>query len=248
MTHDPRRVMSARAVMPGLEVARVVELWRYPVKSMAGENLAAAPVGWHGVAGDRRWAFVRGDTPRGGFPWLTIREQPRMLHYRPALRDPAPPDHSEVWVRTPEGAELDVTDPALAAELAVGARAIKLDRGVFDTFPISLLSAQSVSGVAALVGRELDVRRFRPNVVLEANGAFPEDEWVGETLELGSARIRVDKRDQRCVVVNVDPQLTRRDSSVLQAIASERQTCLGVYGSTVCPGEIKLGDAVLVCG
>jgi hypothetical protein len=167
-----------------------------------------------------------------------------MLHYRPELRDLSRPDSSEVWVRTPEDAELDVITPALAAELAPGARAIKLDRGVFDFSPVSLLSYQSVSGVAGLVGADLVVRRFRANVVLEAEGMFPEDEWIGATLEIGSARIRVDRRDQRCVVVNVDPGSGRRDAAILGAIARERQSCLGVYASTVSPGRIKRGDTV----
>lgn len=233
--------------MSGRVLARVAELWRYPVKSMAGESLAAAEVGWHGIAGDRRWAFVRGDTPRSGFPWLTIREQARMLHYRPAFLDLSQPDCSDVSVRTPGGAELDVIDPVLAAELAPGARAIKLDRGAFDVSPISLLSRQSVSAVAGLVRTELDVRRFRANIVLDADGPFSEDEWVGTTLEIGSARIRVDQRDQRCVVVNVDPESTHRDASVLKAIARERQACLGIYASTICPGRITRGDAVRSC-
>jgi uncharacterized protein len=53
----------------------VVGLWRYPVKSMAGEALVAAEVSWHGLAGDRRWAFVRDGVVRSGFPWLTLRER-----------------------------------------------------------------------------------------------------------------------------------------------------------------------------
>jgi uncharacterized protein len=240
--------MPARISAVGREVARVAECWRYPVKSMAGERLGETEVGWHGLAGDRRWAFVRGDTPRSGFPWLTIREQPQMLLYRPTLLDRSRPDQSDVHVRTPAGAELDVIDPTLAAGLAPGSRAIKLDRGVFDTSPISLLSRQSVFGIAELVATELDVRRFRPNLVLEADGAFPEDEWVGATLAIGSARIRVDKRDQRCVVVNTDPASTRRDSSVLHAITRERQACLGVYASTVRPGVIQPGDTVRLVG
>jgi MOSC domain-containing protein len=215
--------MSARMSVAGEVLARVAELWRYPVKSIAGERLPAAEV---------------------GFPWLTIREQPLMLHYRPTLLDRSRPDESDLSVRTPAGAELDVIDPALAAELAPGARPIKLDRGVFDTSPISLLSRQGVSGIAELAATELDVRRFRPNLVLEADGAFPEDDWVGATLAIGSARIRVDRRDQRCVVVNVDPASSRRDSSVLQAITRERQACLGVYGTTVRPGAIQPGDTV----
>lgn len=236
--------MPARTSTADQVLARVAELWRFPVKSMAGERLAAAVLGWHGIAGDRRWAFLRGDTPRSGFPWLTLREQPLMLRYRPALRDRSRPDGPELLVQTPRGAERDVIDPVLAAELAPGARAIKLDRGVFDTLPISLLSRQSVSGIAEWVESDVDIRRFRANIVLDADGMFPEDEWVGATLEIGSAQIRVDKRDQRCVVVDVDPGTGRRDASLLKALAREREGCLGVYASTVRPGRIEPGDAV----
>jgi len=232
-----------------VELGRVTGLWRFPVKSMAGEALSEAEIGWHGVAGDRRWTFLRGDTPRSGFPWLTIREQPSMWHYRPRLRDPARPDHSDTVVLTPSGAELDITDPALADELAAGARAMKQDRGVFDIMPLSLISEHSVAAVGDLVGSELNVRRFRPNIVVEARApeAFPEDAWVGATLAIGTARLRVDQRDQRCVLINVDPDTGARDSRVLRAIARQRQSCLGVYGTTVRPGQIRVGDPVLLC-
>jgi uncharacterized protein len=66
-------------------IGRVVGLWRYPVKSMAGEPLEAVDVSWHGLTGDRRWAFVQPDMPRSGFPWLTIRELPVLAHYRPTF-------------------------------------------------------------------------------------------------------------------------------------------------------------------
>jgi uncharacterized protein len=226
----------------------VSELWRYPVKSIAGEALSQAEIGWHGVHGDRRWAFLRADVPRSGFPWLTIREEPRLAQCCPRLRDPARPDHSDVLVRTPSGAELDVTDPALAAQLAPGARAIKQDRGVFDALPLSLLSVQSVTAIAELVGRELDIRRFRPNIVVETRSSteFPEDAWVGATVQIGTARVRVDARDQRCVVTTVDPDTSERDPSILRTIAREHQAYLGVYGTTVRPGQIRVGDRVLI--
>jgi hypothetical protein len=74
--------------MDGLEVGRVVALWRYPVKSMGGEALEEVDVSWHDLAGDRRWAFVRDGVVRSGFPWLTIRERSDMAHYRPAFLEP----------------------------------------------------------------------------------------------------------------------------------------------------------------
>ncbi|HLL46345.1 MAG TPA: hypothetical protein VK399_06535, partial [Longimicrobiaceae bacterium] len=75
---------------------------------------------------------------------------------------------------------------------------------------------------------------------------FPEDAWVGAVLSVGGLRMRVDKRDQRCVMVNVDPATTRRDPAVLRAIARERQACLGVYGSSVQPGRVAVGDPVVL--
>jgi uncharacterized protein len=229
------------------QVGRVAALWRYPVKSMASEALESVEVSWHGLAGDRRWAFVRDGLERSGFPWLTIRERADMWHYRPSFADPARPDKSRTLVRTPGGRELDIVDPELAHELGPGARVIKQDRGVFDVSPLSLTTTQSVSAIGELVGAELEPRRFRPNILIEAAGEAPfaEDEWVGSVLEIGSARIRVDLRDERCVVVNVDPSTTERDATVLKAIGRERDACVGVYASTVTPGQVAVGDAVL---
>jgi uncharacterized protein YcbX len=222
--------------MHSREVGRIVALWRYPVKSMAGEPLEAADVSWHGLAGDRRWAFVRAGLERSNFPWLTIRERADMGSHQPSFVDPERPDASRTLVRTPAGEQLDVVDPALAASLGEGVRVIKQNRGVFDALPLSLISTASIGS--------LDMRRFRPNLVVEAPGAFPEDGWVGSTLAIGGMRMRVDQRDPRCVLVNVDPDTTERDASILRWIAQERETCLGVYGSTVSPGRVAVGDVV----
>lgn len=116
-------------------MGRVAALWRYPVKSMGAESLEEVEVSWHGLAGDRRYAFVRDGLERSGFPYLTIRERSDMAHYRPSFSKPDRPDRSPTLVRTPGGRELDVLDPALVEDLGGGARVIKLDRGLFDTAP-----------------------------------------------------------------------------------------------------------------
>ncbi len=224
---------------------RVVALRRYPVKSMAAEELDKVDVSWHGLAGDRRWAFIRDGQVRSGFPWLTIRQLPELAHYRPRFAEPDRPDASAVLVRTPSGGELDVADPALAARLGHCVRVIKQDRGIFDTFPLSLLTTQTVAGLGRLAGAELAPCRFRPNILVDAPGRdFPEDAWVGSVLRIGRLRMRVDKRDGRCVVVTIDPVTLRRDPAVLRAIARERDAKLGVYGSTVEPGPVAVGDPV----
>jgi uncharacterized protein YcbX len=230
--------------MGAREVGRVIALWRYPVKSMAAEALPSAEVDWHGVAGDRRWAFVRGEVPRSGFPWLTIREDVAMLSHVPRFVEPERPDVSRTIVRTPSGEEFEVVDPALAASLGDGVRVIKQNRGVFDTMPLSLITTQAIADLEALVGFSLDPQRFRPNLLVEADER--EDAWVGRVVRIGGMAMRVDQRDERCVIVNVDPASGVRNPAVLRTLAQERSTCIGVYGSTVQPGAVAVGDPVLV--
>ena len=237
-----------RSSESGRVVGRVVGLWRYPVKSMRAEALAEAEVSWHGFAGDRRWAFIRDGVVQSGFPWLTLRERGDLNHYRPSFVDPTRPDKSPTVVHTPSGAMLDVADPALAAELGSGVRVIKQDRGVFDTFPLSLITTQTIARLGEMVGARLEVERFRPNILVEAadGAAFAEDAWVGSVLRIGGLRMRVDKRDGRCAVITIDPATTERNPAILRAVAQDRQGCLGVYGTTVAPGSMAVGDPVLI--
>jgi uncharacterized protein len=231
-----------------LAVGRVAALFRYPVKSMASESLDAIDVGWNGFAGDRRWAFVRGGMERSGFPWLTIRERPEMWHYHPHFSDANDPEKSATMVRTPAGKEYDVVDPLLADELGHGARVIKQGRGIFDTMPLSLITTQTIAALSDSVGTHLEARRFRPNILIESldGGDAPEDSWVGDVLRIGGMTMRVDKRDKRCVLINVDPVTTAKDPAILRTVAQERQSCLGVYGNVVEPGRVSIGDTVTI--
>jgi len=234
-----------------IAVGRVAGLWRYPVKSMAGEELDSAEVSWHGLAGDRRWAFIRDGQVRSGFPWLTMRERPELAHYRTRFAQPDRPDASMVLVGTPSAAEFDVADPALAAGLGPGVRVIKQDRGVFDTMPLSLLTIQALAGLGLAAGVGLVAGRFRPNLLVDARGdefpefpEIPEDAWVGRVLRIGGLRMRVDKHDLRCVVPTIDPLTLCRNPAILRTIARERGNRFGVYGSTVEPGRVAVGDPV----
>ncbi len=233
----------------GRRIGRVVGLWRYPIKSMGAEALAEVDVSWHGFAGDRRWAFLRSGGEHTGFPWLTLRERRDLSHFRPSFLQPDRPETSPALLRTPSGATFDIRDPALGSELApLGARAVKQRQGIFDTFPLSLITTQTVSLLGNRLGTTLDIQRFRPNILVQAaeQTPFPEDRWVGSTLRIGNFRLRVDKRDGRCVVITIDPVTTERDPAILRAVAQDRQGCLGVYASTVEPGRIAMHDSVFI--
>lgn len=232
----------------GVHVGTLAALWRYPVKSMGAETLTEAEVGWCGIAGDRRWAFIRPGVERSGFPWLTLRERAEMWQLRPYFADPDRPDASRTIVRTPTGEEYDVADRGLAALLGDGVRVIRQDRGVFDSMPLSLISTRTVEGLADLTGRHLEWLRFRANLLVEAVGdvPFPEESWIGGILRIGTMRMRVDCRDQRCVIMTTHPNNGERDAAILRRLAHERDGCAGVYGSTVTPGRVALGDAVFL--
>jgi uncharacterized protein len=227
----------------------VVGLWRYPVKSMGAEAPTEVNLSWHGFAGDRRWSFIRNDVPQSGFSWFTLRERSDMNHYRPSFVEPNRPDKSTTIVRAPSGTVVDVADPALGAELCPGGmRVIRQDRGIFDTFPLSIITTQTVARLGELVGVGLDVQRFRPNILVEAvdEAPFREDDWVGCVLRVGGMRMRVDKRDGRCVVITIDPVTTQRNPAILRTVAQDRQGCVGIYGTTVEPGGVALSDPALI--
>lgn len=232
-------------------VGVVQELRRYPVKSMAAESLQTASVSWHGLAGDRRWAFVRPGMERNGFPWLTIREKPDLWRHEAYFANPADVESSKTMVRTPDDGEFDVTDIQLAQRLGEGVRVIKVDSGIFDTFPLSLLTAQSVEWLSNQLGQTLTSLRFRPNIVINASDPepFQEERWAGAVVRIGELRCRLDKRDQRCVMVNIDPADTSSmNPDVLRTIAKERNANFGMYGTTVQPGEVSVGDPVVLEG
>ena len=238
-----------------VEVGTVRSLYRHPVKSMRSEELREAQVGWHGLAGDRRYAFARaGDA--SGFPWLTARQVPKLLLYQPYLVEPARGDDSPVGVATPDGRDLPIESPELLEEVSEGgrwpSRLLHLSRGTFDSMPVSLISAATIAGLGNAVGRDLDPRRFRQNILVDlASGQpFAEEGWIGRLVALGdqedSARIRLIRRDPRCMMTNLDPDTATQDGRVLREIVASRDGCLGMYGHVERPGTIRAGDAILM--
>jgi uncharacterized protein YcbX len=217
---------------------------RYPVKSMAGEALGAATVGWHGLDGDRRFAFRRvGDA--SGFPWLTASKLPELVRHRPRV------DDRVLRVVTPDGAELAGDGAELRERVAASCGSpvelTHLARGIPDEAPLSLIAEATVRRVCEDAGVPVDPRRFRPNLLVEtADGEpFGEDAWVGRTLAFGARgdgpRAVVTLRDLRCVMVNLDPDTARADPRVLKATAAN-DACAGVYAVPVRLGTIAVGD------
>jgi uncharacterized protein YcbX len=220
---------------------------------MQGVAIDEAQVSWAGLAGDRRYAFVR-DGNRSHFPWLTGRELPDLLRYQPYMADGADPTKADLRVVTPTGSDLALDDAALAAALAADyggpVTLLQSGRGLQDSAPVSLLGLATVDYLSQQVGTVLETVRFRPNIVVEAaNGEpFAEDDWLGALLVFGAgddgARLRVNRKDPRCMMVNLDPVTVEQNPAVLRQIVREREKCTGIYAAVEQPGLVRVGDVI----
>ena len=252
-------------------VGRVESVWRYPVKSMRGEELHEAFAGFGGVYGDRLYAFRSSAAPKG-FPYLTGREQQQMLLYQPVYSDPElmakPPNLAEadaispniapvypaaaqvmVHVRTPDGEMLAIDDPLLANLLheAHELTLLRSDRAMTDCRPLSLFSIQTARQLSQDMGADLDKRRFRANVYLDigSQNAFEEDQFVGRTLRIGAkAQIAVLDRDSRCKMITLDPDTGEANPEVMRHLARSRDGKAGVYAAVLVEGMIRPGDEI----
>ncbi|MGD9571249.1 MAG: MOSC domain-containing protein [Thermoleophilia bacterium] len=224
----------------------VSDLWRFPVKSFAGERARRAFVGPFGLLGDRRHA-VTDDSGQA----LTARRAHRLLGFSARYADPEAAEGAEV--RTPAGIALPWDDPAVAEELSrtLGRDAwiVRSAAAVHDAAPVHLVSTAGLASAAEWVeGEEIDRRRFRANIVVEAEGddPFPESGWIGATLAIGDAgpRLRVVSPTERCAVTTFDPDSLERDNRVLAGLARDRENFFGVYAIVERPGWVAVGDTV----
>lgn len=236
-----------------IKIGAVEALFRYPVKSMSGERLDCAGLGWHGLEGDRRLAFRRtGD--RSGFPWLTATKLPELLLFAPLRQQQQPGVNLPTHVRTPEGKDLELFGEELAME--VGRRCgspvemMYLDRGIFDEASISVITSTTVAEIGTLAGQSPDARRFRPNILIASLRSVPfeEDAWVKGVLSFGEGddapAIGITNYDERCGMVNFDPDSARATSEVLRAIVRVKDNKAGVYGTTTRRGRLAVGQPV----
>lgn len=235
-----------------LEIGQVEALFRYPVKSMAGEQLQTADVGFHGLHGDRRLALRRLED-RGGFPWLTASKVPELLLFTPVRRGDGVaelPTH----VRTPEGRELGVFDDELAAEIqrrhGAPVQMMNMKHGIFDEGTVSVITSDTIREIAKVAGRNADPRQFRPNVLVRSLRPVPfeEDQWVDGVLLFGEGdegpAISVTMRDERCSMLNLDPDSARAAPEMMKAVVRMNQNTAGVYGTVVRSGRLAVGQTI----
>jgi hypothetical protein len=206
----------------------VEAIWRYPVKSMAGEPLTTTEVRADGIPGDR---IVHVEDERAYV--VTSRTKPRLLLLRGALGTDGEPTVDGLPWRDPAVADRVVAAAGPRAHLV---RYQELDR--FDIHPLLV----ATDGAVAAFGH--DVRRLRPNILIGGVAGLAERGWEGKRLRVGTAIIRAVQLRPRCVMTTYDPDTAAQDRGVFQHIRQAFDGKLALDCTVEEPGRLSVGDPV----
>lgn len=240
-------------------IGTVRVLRRYPVKSMAGEDLEGVFVNYAGLVGDRAYAFVNNGN-KSNFPWMTGRQAHEMILYQPRYLHP--PEVNDVRpeaerfqgeVVSPEGERFGVGDAALRKHLEGRfGRPMTLrfsERAMTDSRPVSIFGWATVHALSNETGMVLDHRRFRANLYIDWENGEPffENSLVGKTIQVGDhVTVHIVKRDGRCVMITLDPETAKASPEVHRNIVQKHEGCAGVYGAVLREGIVHVRDSVRV--
>lgn len=237
-------------------IGRVAGVFRHPIKSMAAQAMTCAAVDRYGIAGDRRFALRRlGD--ESGFPWLSASKLPALVRYEVACAVDEAPTRESMHVRAPSGDVISCAGDALSRHFAsahgVDVELTNLRQGIFDLAGLGIITTQTLASIAAMLSLPMDVRRFRPNVLIDVGSSgdpYPEDAWVGSSLAFGDpvngARAMVTELDERCAMINLDPDSGLSTPTILRTVVRERDNFAGVYATPTRPGAVAIGDLAYV--
>ena len=232
-----------------MTAGRVSELWRYPVKSLVGERQAELQIDDRGAAGDRLWSVRDADGKFGS--GKTTRRFVRMdglLGLSASYEDDVP------VVTFPDGRRIRGDDGELPAALsALVGRPVSLGREAdvphFDEGPLHVLTEASREAAGRALGRAIDTRRLRPNLVVDTgvSTGLVEDGWIGSRLEIGDGVVLAVRCGMtRCVMVDLQQVGLDRERGVLRAITGLNDARLGVVADVLRGGVVREGDAVRV--
>ena len=227
----------------------IQQIWRYPIKSMGGEQIDMSFADDHGLRGDREWA-VQDDNGKLG----SGKNSTRFTRLAGLLDLTAHYDNDAgappVVVAPDGGRHLVATGAADAYLQALTGRSVHVrrDTGIshFDEVPFSLVGTATLDWLAEQVDVAVDARRLRPNIVVRTEEPFAEEAWVDRTVRIGSIEAIFDRVFMRCVMVGMAQRDLAESGAVLKAIADRGAVCMAIGGHVSQPGTVRVGDEIVV--
>jgi uncharacterized protein YcbX len=209
----------------------VSELWRYPVKSLKGEQITEAEITAVGIPHDRQIVIIRSLNQRA----LTSRTRPKLLGLQGSLDADGTPTINGLRWNSTEALQLvqkTVGEPVTLEEVP--------QPQAFDILPLLVATDGAVSYL------NIDRRRLRPNIYLADVPELEERTWARRVLAIGDVRIHMEKLRERCVMTTFDPDTQEQDSSILNRIIFELDGVTALDSSIAVPGKIRVGDTAEV--
>jgi uncharacterized protein len=239
------------------QIGTVMGLRRYPVKSMAGEDLAEARITFAGIMGDRVYAFVDAEN-KSPLPWLTGRQAHEMILFEPRFTNGLASSHEfprkeqfTLEVSSPDGQTFRIEDERFTRHLERKfGRSLRLrfsERSMTDSRPVSILGLSTIRALSEKTGAELDRRRFRENFYVGWNDSRPffEDGLLGKELQIGeTVMLQVVKKNRRCVMITLDPDTAKPRPQVLEVVSRGHGGSIGVYGVVLREGIVRAHDPI----
>ncbi|MGO4106220.1 MOSC domain-containing protein [Paenibacillus sp. YAF4_2] len=236
-----------------MQLGEISEIYRYPIKSFAGEKLEDCVIEEYGLQGDRFVTFYD-ETKKDWYKYMTARNIPNLLNYKAEFKD------GDIQVTSPDGrvfgwdeALLEEIQNQTTTTLTMSKRKEPHPEAKHphllsvDGASILIITDSSLNKLQETWGKELDDRRFRANFVITVNDdTFTEGDWIGRKLSIGDTKLQVDSFCERCVLITMDPDTQVKDPTLLRKVNEEFNLHFGVYASVLQPGSVKLGDKVLL--
>jgi hypothetical protein len=221
-------------------MASVVEIWRYPVKSMAGERLDSCKVTDVGLEGDRRWAFIDQSPNRFG-KWFNIKQHAALMTYHARLVE------GELDLVAPDGSSIALDGNLVRRFETESERPLQLRElpgANYDAAHLLIVNMSSVEAFALEAGMPIDHRRFRANLYVEGLEPWDELRWLGRIIRAGTAELEVVDRCERCKVITMDPDTTEATPELLRLLVERHDERFGMYCKVVKAGRVAVGDFV----
>lgn len=220
---------------------RVQQLWRYPVKSVGGEQLTTAAVGAFGVEGDR---VIAVQDERNEITWAGA--VPALMRVRAVSVGAG---LAELILPDGERLRSDAPDAASRLGAAVQAKVTLVPNQPHrPAAALHVVTTTTLHSLAsALPDSAIDTTRFRPNLVLdgvsdERDRGYPEHGWIGRRMAIGELLLRFTEGCDRCVMITKETPTVPHDRAVLRWVARELGNTLGVYAAVEAPGQVRVGD------
>ncbi|WP_227396093.1 MOSC domain-containing protein [Jeotgalibacillus aurantiacus] len=232
-------------------IGKVTTIMRHPVKSLRGEEVAETRIMSYGLYGDRSHALIDGER------FYTATQNKKLLGYHAAF-DGEEQDvkYPPVKIYGPEGQTFYWHEKACLStfeELAGKPLTQQsytpehVPFGAIEEEHLLIVNAASIEHLEKTLGKEIDWRRFRPNLVVNllGGGPFSEEKLIGRKISLGEAEIEIVRPCERCSIINIDPETLDINPAVLKTVYQQHENCFGMYAKVLKAGLVRVGDDLL---